>query len=418
MEMMINPGRKEWEEICQRPTIDQSELEQLVSEIFAAVANNGDKAVVKYNKLFGGTNTDSLWLTDEEIKVAEQKVDEQLKKAIAEAQANITRFHESQALETKMVETTPGVSCWQKQVSIDKVGIYIPGGSAPLFSTVLMLGIPAKIAGCKEIVLCTPPNDKGNIAPEILYTASLLGIRKIIKAGGIQAIAAMTHGTESVSAVYKIFGPGNQYVTAAKTYAQRLSVAIDMPAGPSEVLIFCDDTAEPAFVAADLLSQAEHGSDSQVVLIGQSAKTLLAVQESVQEQLTQLPRRSIAEEALENARFLVIEKESEALDFINTYAPEHLILVGKNQQEWASKINNAGSVFIGPYSAESFGDYASGTNHTLPTSGFARTYSGVSLQSFCKTITFQQVSQLGLKNLGPFVAVSYTHLTLPTIYSV
>lgn len=399
----INPEKNTWTNLTKRPALNVEQLNDLVKTVFDEVANNGDEAVIKYNALFGGGSQSELLVSASEIEEADKLVSIGLKQAIKLAASNIQKFHESQKLNVTMVETTPGVVCWQKQTAIQQVGLYIPGGTAPLFSTVLMLGIPANIAGCSEIILSTPCNKEGKIAPEILYTANLLGIKTIYKAGGIQAIAALSNGTNSINTVYKIFGPGNQYVTAAKTYAQQLGIAIDMPAGPSELLVMADQTANPTFIAADLLSQAEHGVDSQVVLVSTSKTLFELVDEALTSQLKALPRAEIAAEALKNTRFVYFDKEVDALDFVNEYAPEHLILMGENDLSWAEQVINAGSVFIGSFSAESCGDYASGTNHTLPTAGFAKAYSGVNLASFTKTITFQQVSNVGLQAIGEAV---------------
>lgn len=397
---IINPLESDWNVLQQRPAVNKQELTQLVSDIFTEVEWNGDDAVSELNARFGGVQDKNLLVDDVTIEKAVNSLPNELKKAISIAANNIRKFHEAQQTTVSIIETGKGVTCWQKQTPIQKVGLYIPGGTAPLFSTVLMLGIPAKIAGCKEIVLCTPTNNKGEIAPEILYTANLLGIKTIYKAGGIQAIAALVKGTKSIPAVYKIFGPGNQYVTAAKTFAQQSGVAIDMPAGPSELLVLADKSAEPQFIAADLLSQAEHGADSQVILVSTNQELLTKVNTEIVKQVSTLPRAAIAMEALKNARFIFFDNEEKALAFTNLYAPEHLILMGENEQIWANEIQNAGSVFIGKYSAESCGDYASGTNHTLPTAGFAKAYSGVNLSSFTKAITFQKVDKTGIASIG------------------
>jgi histidinol dehydrogenase len=402
---IVNPDKNSWNELQQRPAVNKETLNELVASIFNEVEQTGDEAVRKYNARYGGVSEVSLLVDEATITKACSLVSPALKKAIALAANNIQKFHESQKTPITFVETSKGITCWQKQTPIQKVGLYIPGGTAPLFSTVLMLGIPAKLAGCKEIVLCTPTDANGEIAPEILYTANFLGIKTIYKAGGIQAIAALVKGTKSVSAVNKIFGPGNQYVTAAKTFAQQAGVAIDMPAGPSELLVMADQTANPTFIAADLLSQAEHGADSQVILVTNSNNLLVAVNEELIKQLAMLPRKDIATKALNNGRFIAFNNEDEAMDFVNEYAPEHLILMGENEQKWANEVQNAGSVFIGKYSAESCGDYASGTNHTLPTAGFAKAYSGVNLASFTKSITFQEVSEVGLQVIGEAVEI-------------
>ena len=400
---IVNPEKCTWAKLQERPAVNKVTLNELVASIYCEVEQTGDEAVRNYNASFGGISESNLLVDEATIEKASKAIPPTLKSAIALAASNIQKFHESQKVPVTFVETSKGITCWQKQTPIEKVGLYIPGGTAPLFSTVLMLGIPAKLAGCKEIVLCTPTNANGEIAPEILYTANFLGIKTIYKAGGIQAIAALVKGTDSIPAVNKIFGPGNQYVTAAKTYAQQAGVAIDMPAGPSELLVLADETANSTFIAADLLSQAEHGADSQVVLVTTSSTLLAAVNEELVKQLAVLPRKDTAAKALNNARFISFDSESNAMMFVNKYAPEHLILIGKNEREWANQVQNAGSVFIGKYSAESCGDYASGTNHTLPTAGFAKAYSGVNLASFTKSITFQEVSDVGLQAIGEAV---------------
>jgi histidinol dehydrogenase len=402
MEKIINPNQKELKEALQRPQLEQRDLSDTVRVIFQHVKNDGDQAVKEYALKFDNVSLDNLLVTSEELESAKDQISHELKSAILRAAENITAFHEAQQEPVKKVETFPGVFCWRKSVGIDKVGLYIPGGTAPLFSTVLMLGLPAKIAKCKEVVLCTPTNSKGEINPAILYAADLVGITKIIKLGGIQAIAAMTLGTESVPEVYKIFGPGNQYVTAAKQYAQQLGKAIDMPAGPSEVMVVADDKAIPEFIAADLLSQAEHGADSQVIFVTNEELMLDKVANEVNKQLNDLPRKELATQSLKYAKLICIEKD-EMIDLINEYAPEHLILNTTFNEELLEGITNAGSVFIGQYTPESLGDYASGTNHTLPTNGFAKMYSGVSLDSFVKKITYQSASADGLEKLGPVV---------------
>jgi histidinol dehydrogenase len=371
-------------------------LEKTVKKILDKVKDKGDKAVRKYTKDFDGVKLKKLAVSKKEIKTAENLLSQELKDAIQQAKSNIEKFHRSQIEETKVVETMPGINCWRKSVGIEKVGIYIPGGSAPLFSTVLMLAIPAVIADCKETILCTPPSKDGSINPAILYAATLCGITKIFKAGGVQAIAAMAYGTETIPKVFKIFGPGNQYVTAAKQLIQKEGVAIDMPAGPSEVLVIADETAIPEFVAADLLSQA----DSQVILLTTSELVVEKVQQSIKEQLNELPRKEIAEKALANSKIVLLNSIDEAVDLSNLYAPEHLILSCSNVEKLIEKIISAGSVFIGNYSPESVGDYASGTNHTLPTNGYAAMYSGVSVDSFVKKVTFQQLTKEGLTNIG------------------
>jgi len=396
------PPQGDWIKILQRPQVPQADLDGLVKSFFDDIQNQGQQALSTYINRFQGFKGTQFLVTEDELKSAETEISDELKSAINQAYQNIHLFHASQSEKVQKIETMPGVICWRKSVGIEKVGLYIPGGTAPLFSTVLMLGIPAKLAGCKEVVLCSPCDSSGKIHPAILYAAQLVGVEKIYKVGGIQAIAALTLGTTEIPAVYKIFGPGNQYVTAAKQYAQKFKVAIDMPAGPSEVMVVADESAVPAFVAADLLSQAEHGVDSQVVLVTNSEDFIQKVELELSKQLAVLPRQSIASEALENALILLVE----AVDFekvINVYAPEHLIIATENVSELAEKVVNAGSVFIGNYTPESAGDYASGTNHTLPTDGYARQYSGVSLDSFVRKITFQQISEEGIQNLGSTV---------------
>ena len=380
-------------------------LRGTVCEVLDKIKAEGDKAVIEYEERFDKVKLDSLAVTDAEMKEAEAQVPIELKVAILLAQRNIYTFHKKQKFEGKKVETMEGVTCWQKAVGIEKVGLYIPGGTAPLFSTVLMLAVPAKVAGCKEIVLCTPPNKEGKIHPAILYAAQVSGVSKIFKAGGVQAIGAMAYGTESVPKVYKIFGPGNQYVMAAKQQVSLHDVAIDMPAGPSEVEVIADETANPAFVAADLLSQAEHGVDSQVVLITTSEKLLNDVEYEVQHQLARLPRWEMAEKSLANSKLILVKDMEEAIAMTNEYAPEHLIIETSNYMELAEKVVNAGSVFLGSYTPESAGDYASGTNHTLPTNGYAKAYSGVSLDSFIRKITFQEINREGIQNIGPAIEV-------------
>ena len=404
MKKVINPGDKELKRAMQRPQLEQKDLSDTVSTIFSHIEKEGDKAVNEYALKFDGVTLDSLLVSTNEVNQAKEQVSHELKSAILRAAENITAFHESQKEPVKKVETFPGVFCWRKSVGIDKVGLYIPGGTAPLFSTVLMLGIPAKIAKCKEIVLCTPTNSKGEINPAILYAADLVGITKIFKVGGIQAIAAMCIGTESIPEVYKIFGPGNQYVTAAKQYAQQLGKAIDMPAGPSEVMVVADNNANPAFIAADLLSQAEHGADSQVVFVTNEEQMLDQVAFEVEKQLSALPRKDLAAQSLECAKLICVG-ENKILELINEYAPEHLILNTTFNDMLLEGVTNAGSIFIGQYTPESLGDYASGTNHTLPTNGFAKMYSGVSLDSFVKKITYQSASATGLQKLGPVVEI-------------
>ena len=400
IKLIKQPSKEDWQEIVKRPVFENTSLEKAVKKILDKVKDKGDKAVRKYTKDFDGVKLKKLTVSEKEIKTAENLLSQELKDAIKQAKSNIEKFHSSQIEETKVVETLPGINCWRKSVGIEKVGIYIPGGSAPLFSTVLMLAIPAFITGCKEIILCTPPSKDGSINPAILYTANLCGVKKIFKAGGVQAIAGMAYGTETIPKVFKIFGPGNQYVTAAKQLIQKEGVAIDMPAGPSEVLVLADKTAVPEFVTADLLSQAEHGSDSQVILLTTSDEVAEKVQLCIKEQLKDLPRKEIAEKALSNSKIILLNSMDEAIELSNLYAPEHLILSCENAKELTGKIISAGSVFIGNYSPESVGDYASGTNHTLPTNGYAAMYSGVSIDSFVKKITFQQLTKEGLTNIG------------------
>ncbi len=400
MKTFINPEKKEWPEILRRPLFDVSELYPTVQSVLNEIRTRGDAALKEFTQKFDGVILNNFAVSEKEINEAENLVSTELKKAILLASKNIERFHEIQKPELKRLETTPGVSCWQKAVPIEKVGLYIPGGTAPLFSTVLMLAIPAQIAGCKEIVLCSPPDKKGKINPAILYAAKVAGVTKIFKLGGVQAVGAMAFGTESVPKTYKIFGPGNQYVMAAKQLVSMNDVSIDMPAGPSEVLVVADETSNPAFVASDLLSQAEHGVDSQVVLVSNSEKVIQNVQQEIKFQLEKLPRKTIAEKALLNSVAVVVENRNESISLINEYAPEHLIICTQDYNEMAEKITNAGSVFLGNYTPESAGDYASGTNHTLPTNAWARSYSGVNLDSFLKKITFQEISAEGLKNIG------------------
>lgn len=405
MQVIKYPLREEWSKILTRPAFETSKLNDVVSSVLDDVRERGDKAVLEYEAKFDKVDLTSLSVSQEEIQVSDSLVSDELKTAIRQAKGNIEKFHRSQIFETKKIETTKGVVCWQKAVGIEKVGFYIPGGTAPLFSTVLMLAVPAKIAGCKEIVLCSPPDKNGNIHPAILFAAKEAGVDKIFKIGGIQAIGAMAYGTESVPKVYKIFGPGNQYVMGAKQLVSLKDVAIDMPAGPSEVQVIADDTANPRFVAADLLSQAEHGADSQVILTTTSEALISKVQLEVECQLSELPRREIAEKALANSKLILLKNEDEIIDITNRYAPEHLIIEMDNYMQVADKIVNAGSVFLGHYTPESAGDYASGTNHTLPTNGYATAYSGVNLDSFVKKITFQQISREGILNLGQTIEI-------------
>ena len=409
MKKILYPNKSEWSEMLRRPVLNVETLFENVRMILKDVRVNGDKAVIEYEERFDKVKLETLAVTDAEMKEAEKEVPIELKVAILLAQRNIYTFHKKQKFEGKKVETMEGVTCWQKAVGIEKVGLYIPGGTAPLFSTVLMLAVPAKIAGCKEIVLCTPPNKEGKINPAILYAAQVAGVSKIFKAGGVQAIGAMAYGTESVPKVYKIFGPGNQYVMAAKQQVAMHDVAIDMPAGPSEVEVIADETANPAFVAADLLSQAEHGVDSQVVLITTSEKLLDEVEYEVQHQLSRLPRWEIAEKSLVNSKLILVKDMDEVIELTNEYAPEHLIIETQNYMELAEKVVNAGSVFLGSYTPESAGDYASGTNHTLPTNGYAKAYSGVSLDSFIRKITFQEINREGIQNIGPAIEVMAAH---------
>ena len=405
MNVIIYPERADWKEILKRPTLDTGSLRETVCGILGRVRNEGDKAVMEYEEMFDKVKLHSLAVTEDEFREAEKAVSIELKAAIMLAYKNIHTFHSSQKFEGKKVSTLPGVTCWQKAVAIEKVGLYIPGGTAPLFSTVLMLATPARIAGCREIVLCTPPDKSGKISPAILYAAQVAGVSKVFKAGGVQAIGAMAYGTGSIPKVYKIFGPGNQYVTAAKQQVSLRDVAIDMPAGPSEVAVLADETANPAFVASDLLSQAEHGVDSQVLLVTTSRGLLEKTQAEVERQLALLPRKQIAMKSLESSRLVLVESLEEGIAMVNEYAPEHLIIETRDYAAVAEKIVNAGSVFLGSYSPESAGDYASGTNHTLPTNGYAKAYSGVSLDSFVRKITFQEVTPEGIATIGPAIEV-------------
>lgn len=405
MKLFNNPSRSQWKELVKRPTLELSHLDSTVKNILTRVKELGDSALLEFAWQFDRVKLSDILVSEDEIQEAITSVDEKLKAAIEQAHQNIYKFHDAQKTEPLDVETMPGVVCSRRTVAIDKVGMYIPGGSAPLFSTVLMLGIPAKIAGCPDVILCTPPMDNGAINAAILFTANLVGIRKIFKVGGAQAIAAMTYGTETIPAVYKIFGPGNQYVTKAKQLVSMEGIAIDMPAGPSEVLVFADEHANADFIAADLLSQAEHGADSQVMLVTTSPSLPEKVSHAIEIQLAQLSRRKIAEQALLNSRCLVFESDDDAFDFINTYAPEHLIINCADAEAKLGKVSNAGSVFLGAFTPEAAGDYASGTNHTLPTNGYAKAYSGVSLNSFQKAITVQRITKEGLKSLGSVVEV-------------
>jgi len=403
MKQIIYPNKKNWSQLAKRPALQVNDLNLLMESIFKDIKESGDKAIKKYTQQFDKVELIILKVNEELILNASQKLSKELKQAIRVAKRNIDKFHASQKELIKKTETTPGVKCWRESRAIEKIGIYIPGGTAPLFSTVLMLGIPAKLAGCKEIYLCSPPDMKGEISPAILFAAKLVGITSIFSVGGVQAIAAMTFGTNTIPKVDKIFGPGNQYVTAAKQYSQKFGVAIDLPAGPSEVLIIADKSCVPAFVAADLLSQAEHGTDSQVILLTDSEKISDRILKELNSQLKKLPRKEIAKEALNNSKSIVLKSVGECIDFSNIYAPEHLIVATQDPKKIISKIINAGSVFLGNYSCESAGDYASGTNHTLPTNGFAKNYSGVSLDSFIKKITFQEISKEGIKKIGPAI---------------
>jgi histidinol dehydrogenase len=405
MNKIYNPKPETWSEILKRPTKTIDDIEATVKEIFKEVEKKGDEAVAKYTSLFDGAKFENIEVSKAEIEQAIATIPEDLKNAIHLAKSNIEKFHSAQKTARIEVETTEGVYCWQEKRPIQKVGLYIPGGTAPLFSTVLMLSVPANIAGCNEIVLCSPPDKKGNINPAILYAAHLCGVTKILKVGGIQAIAAMTFGTKSIPKVYKIFGPGNQFVTVAKQLATQFGVAIDMPAGPSELLIVADDSAVPAFIASDLLSQAEHGTDSQVILVSTSKELIDEVEAAIQTQLEVLPRKAIAEKAIANSKLIFVENDKIALELIDEYGPEHFIICTKDEEFYVNNIGNAGSVFIGNYTPESAGDYASGTNHTLPTNGYAKNYSGVNLDSFTKAMTFQKISEKGIQNIGKAIEV-------------
>ncbi|HJW16605.1 MAG TPA: histidinol dehydrogenase [Flavisolibacter sp.] len=403
MQVVNKPPKDQWKQLLERPYVDNSAVLNTVREILESVQTGGDGRLKELTKRFEGALLSQLAVSEEELAGAGELIPGELKQAIQQAKENISKFHQAQVKEEGRIATMPGVECWRKSIGIEKVGLYVPGGSAPLFSTVLMLGIPAVIAGCKEIILCTPCNEKGDVHPAILYSAKLIGIKKVFKVGGAQAIAAMAHGTESIPAVYKIFGPGNQYVTAAKQLVQMQGIAIDMPAGPSEVCVWVDETADPAFAAADLLSQAEHGPDSQVLLVSTKVEMVNKVIEEVNRQVQMLPRKDTALKALANSKAIITDDADTAIELINTYAPEHLILLCKDADAVAEKITNAGSVFIGHYSPESVGDYASGTNHTLPTNGFATAYSGVSVDSFVKKITYQKLSREGLATISSTV---------------
>lgn len=405
MNKIFNPKPETWSEILKRPTKTIDDIEFTVKEIFKEVQKKGDVAVSKYTSLFDGVKFENIEVAETEIQQAISVISEDLKSAIQLAKSNIEKFHTAQKTAKIVVETTEGVNCWQEKRAIQKIGLYIPGGTAPLFSTVLMLAVPANIVGCNEIVLCSPPDKNGNINPAILYAAHLCGVTKILKVGGIQAIAAMTFGTKTIPKVYKIFGPGNQFVTVAKQLATQFGVAIDMPAGPSELLIVADDSAVPAFIASDLLSQAEHGTDSQVILVSTSKALIDEVEKEIQSQLEVLPRKNIAEKAIANSKLIFVENDTIALELIDEYGPEHFIICSKNEDYFVNNIGNAGSVFIGNYTPESAGDYASGTNHTLPTNGYAKNYSGVNLDSFTKSMTFQKISEKGIQNIGKAIEI-------------
>ncbi|WP_445716410.1 histidinol dehydrogenase [Flavobacterium sp.] len=405
MKKIYNPQPEIWSEICKRPTQTFSDVEETVRQIFKEVKQKGDKAIAKFASFFDGVTLENIQVTEEEIEIAKNEVSTELKEAIQLAKSNIEQFHVAQKTDKIVVETTIGVTCWQEKRPIQRVGLYIPGGTAPLFSTVLMLAVPAKLAGCQEIVLCSPSDKNGKINAAILYAADLCGVTKIYKVGGIQAIAGMTFGTETIPQVYKIFGPGNQFVTIAKQFASQNGVAIDMPAGPSELLVYADETAIPSFVASDLLSQAEHGKDSQVILVTTNKNILNDVEEEIYKQLKVLPRQEIAQVAIQNSKLIFVETEKTALSLINEYGPEHFIVCSKNEDYFVDEIQNAGSIFIGNYTPESAGDYASGTNHTLPTNGYSKSYSGVNLDSFLKAMTFQKISNEGIQNIGKAIEI-------------
>lgn len=400
MQVIRHPDKKEYLKLVQRPYVDNTAIVNAVQVILNAVKQHGDEALWSFTKKFDGVELKNFSVTEAEILTASESIPENLKKAITQAIKNIERFHKAQLKDAEIIQTMEGVECWRKTVGIEKVGLYVPGGTAPLFSTVLMLAIPAQLAGCKEIILCTPCNKEGVVHPAVLYSAQLVGVTRIFKVGGAQAIAAMAYGTESIPAVHKIFGPGNQYVTAAKQLIQMTGVSIDMPAGPSEVCVWADETADASFVAADLLSQAEHGTDSQVLLVSKDETVVKNIQQEIEKQLALLPRKEIAEKALAHSKAIIVTSNEEALNLINEYAAEHLIISCKNADQLAAEVVNAGSVFIGNYSPESAGDYASGTNHTLPTNGFAKAYSGVSVDSFVKKITYQKLTKKGLENIS------------------
>ena len=403
MNLIKYPSRSDWQALLARPILSTESLFATVRAIIDKVKAEGDKAIIEYEATFDHVSLANLCVTQSEIEAASGQISEELKSALLLAKKNIETFHAAQRFVGKRIETVPGVTCWQKSLPIERVGLYVPGGTAPLFSTVLMLAVPAQIAGCKEVVLCTPPDKEGKVHPAILFAAHLAGVSRIFKIGGVQAIAAMAYGTESVPKVYKIFGPGNQYVTAAKQLVSLRDVAIDMPAGPSEVAVLADETANPAFVAADLLSQAEHGADSQVLLITTSEALQVAVAQEVERQLALLPRKEIAIQSLEHSKLILVTDMDEAVEMVNTYAPEHLIIETADYKTISERITNAGSVFLGPFTPESAGDYASGTNHTLPTNGYAKAYSGVSLDSFIRKITFQEIRPEGIQTIGPAI---------------
>jgi len=403
MEIISNPDRKDWQKLLQRPYLDNSNVLASVQTILSEVRKRGDEAIKDFSKKFDGVELDSFEVSEDEIAAAENELRKELKKAIVQAKKNIETFHQKQIAQLEVIETMPGIKCWRKSVGIERVGLYIPGGTAPLFSTVLMLAVPAKLAGSRELILCTPVTKEGKVHAAILFAAKLCGVVKIFKIGGAQAIGAMAYGTEKIPAVYKIFGPGNQYVTAAKQLVQMQGVAIDMPAGPSEVCVLADETANASFVAADLVSQAEHGVDSQVLLVSTNEELVYAVNKEVERQVHQLPRKEFAKKALANSKAIIVDHIETAIGLVNEYAAEHLILSCSDADRVAEKIINAGSVFIGSYSPESVGDYASGTNHTLPTNGFAKAYSGVSVDSFVKKITYQKLSKEGLNSIAPTV---------------
>ncbi|HMC02011.1 MAG TPA: histidinol dehydrogenase [Flavobacteriaceae bacterium] len=405
MRVIENPNKNDWTAILKRPTQTIDDIEDIVDQVFNEVKLEGDKSIKEYTLKFDKVSLESFLVTESEIENALNQIPDELKQAISIAKSNIEKFHSAQKTSRVEIETVKGVTCWQEKKPIEKIGLYIPGGTAPLFSTVLMLAIPAKIAGCREIVLCSPPNKEGKIANEILFAAQLCGVTKIIKVGGIQAIAGLTFGTETIPKVYKIFGPGNQFVTVAKQLATKFGVAIDMPAGPSELLVVADDTANAAYVASDLLSQAEHGTDSQVILVTTSKDLLKNVSKEIKNQIKELPRKDIAEKAISNSKLIFVETDKIALELINEYAPEHFIICSKNEDYFVDGIINAGSVFIGNYTPESAGDYASGTNHTLPTNGFCKAYSGVNLDSFTKSITFQKITKEGIQNIGNTIEI-------------